>query len=461
MRTSVVPSRGVQSPPHVVVIGNQKGGSGKSTFAMYIIVALLKAGKRVASFDLDLNQLTLTRYLGNRCEWNREHEQKLELPDHYPVREEVAHGSAWSRGTDLRHFISQFKKTGRAHKDDLVDSSALSHSADLRQFMSQLKEIGRAHKHDFIVIDTPGGIQHLSLIAHGMADTLITPINDSFFDLDVLVAMERSDLKPQPSVYAKTVQRALDARRKVSGRATDWIVVRNRLESVESSNARQITQVLDVIQRTLGLRIARGLLERPEYREFFAAGLTVFDSVEGFQSTAETNRSILLARLEVQHLIREIGLIEDYADLEDETFDEIEHLSRLCELALASNPGPPDQGLPMAGPPPPTAPTAAPDSQPSVPANAPADSGAPPLASDALASPLRAAEAPTIDSSEPGSSQSVGPSLVPDTGEAIHECRISFYARQAEQADVASAAPHRRSKGICRDEIRTIKRAKG
>jgi adenylylsulfate kinase-like enzyme len=96
--------------------GNQKGGSGKSTFAMHIIVALLKAGKRVGSFDLDLNQLTLTRYLGNRHEWDREHERKLELPDHYPVREEVAYGSARSRGTDLRHFISQFKKTGRAHK---------------------------------------------------------------------------------------------------------------------------------------------------------------------------------------------------------------------------------------------------------------------------------------------------------------------------------------------------------
>ena len=38
MRTSVVPSSGAKSPPHVVVIGNQKGGSGKSTFAMHIIV---------------------------------------------------------------------------------------------------------------------------------------------------------------------------------------------------------------------------------------------------------------------------------------------------------------------------------------------------------------------------------------------------------------------------------------
>jgi chromosome partitioning protein len=316
MRTSVVPSSGAKSPPHVVVIGNQKGGSGKSTFAMHIIVALLRAGKRVASFDLDLNQLTLTRYLGNRHEWDRKHGQKLELPDHYPVTEEA-------HGTTLRRFISRLKKIGRAHKDDFIGSSALSHSADLGRFISQLKKIGRAHKHDFIVIDTPGGVQHLSLIAHGMADTLITPINDSLVDLDVLVAMEQSDLELQPSVYAKTVWRALEARRKVSGRTTDWIVVRNRLESVESSNQRQITQVLDVIQGTLGFRIARGLLERPVYREFFAAGLTVFDPVEGFTGGAESNGPDLLARLEVQNLIREIGLI-DGADLEDEAFHEIE-----------------------------------------------------------------------------------------------------------------------------------------
>jgi cellulose biosynthesis protein BcsQ len=136
MRTSIVPSCGVHSPPQIVVIGNQKGGSGKSTFAMHIIVALLKAGKRVASFDLDLNQQTLTRYLGNRCEWEREHERKLELPDHYPVREEVARG----RFVDLRHFISQFKKTAPAHSEHLIDNSALSHSADLTRFILHLRD---------------------------------------------------------------------------------------------------------------------------------------------------------------------------------------------------------------------------------------------------------------------------------------------------------------------------------
>jgi len=320
MRTSIVPSYGEHFPPHVVVIGNQKGGSGKSTFAMHIIVALLKAGKRVASFDLDLNQQTLTRYLANRRDWDRDHERKLELPDYYPVKERDAYGTA----RNLKQFIAQLKKDARAHKEDFIDSSTLSHSADLRQFISQLREIGRADKHDFIVIDTPSGVQHLSLIAHGMADTLITPINDSFFDLDVLVAMERSDSEPQLSAYANMVWRALEARRRVSGRATDWIIVRNRLESGDSSNHRQVARVLEVVQRTLGFRIARGLLERPAYREFFAAGLTVFDLAEKLESSAGSDQTNLLARLEIENLIREIGFIEDDAALKNESIDEIE-----------------------------------------------------------------------------------------------------------------------------------------
>jgi chromosome partitioning protein len=434
MRTSVVPSRGVQSLPHVVVVGNQKGGSGKSTFAMHIVVALLKSGKRVASFDPDLNQLTLTRFLGNRYEWAREHDQNLELPDHYSVTEEVRYGRALSHAADLRQFILQLKKIGRAHKDDFIDSGALSHAVDLRQFISQLEKIGRAQKHDFIVIDTPGSVQHLSLIAHGIADTLVTPINDSLVDLDVLVAIERSNLEPQPSVYAKTVRRAVEARCKVSGRATDWIVVRNRLEPAETSNQRQVTQALDVIRATLGFRVARGLLERPIYREFFAAGLTVFDLVEGFKSTAETNEPILLARLEVQNLIQEIGLIEDYAELEDEAFHEIEHLSRLCELALTNEPGALGQELPMAQPPP-TPPAAAPDIPPPVPANIPSATGAPPQAPDAPAQenqpPVRAPETPPIHPPESGSSQSVATTVVPDADEAIMRAAlVSMHDRQ-------------------------------
>ncbi len=319
MRPSIVPPCGIRSSPHVVVIGNQKGGSGKSTFAMHIIVALLNAGKRVACFDLDVNQLTLTRYVANRRAWECEHGQHLLLPDHYPVTKEDARSNRGD-GLSLRYLLSQIKPSRPAH-EERVESGAVNHSADLKRFITQLYEIGRARRHDFIIIDTPGGVQHLNLVAHGMADTLITPVNDSFLDLDVLVAMERSDLEPQPSVYAKMVWRALDARRNVSGRATDWIVVPNRLELVESNNHHQISRVLEVIQRTLDFRVAPGLRERPVYREFFAAGLTVLDSIEEFTSTAETNQP---ARLEVEDLVRQIGLIENDGDLEPAPVPEVQ-----------------------------------------------------------------------------------------------------------------------------------------
>jgi chromosome partitioning protein len=300
MDTSIIPWCGAHPAPHIVVMGNHKGGSGKSTFAMHIIIALLKAGKRVAAFDLDLDQQTLTRYIENRCEWAWQEDLKLELPDHYPVREQ----------------------------SPLSDD--LSNSVDLAQFISQLKNIEDGHEHDFIVIDTPGGAQHLSLVAHGMADTLITPINDSLIDLDVMVAIGPKDLEPRPSRYAKAVARALEARRTVCGRSTDWIVVRNRLELLPSRNQRQIEQVLEAIRTRLGFRTVRGLSERNVYREFFAAGLTAFDAIEGLPG-AKPNPSSLLARLEVRDLVHDIGLVERHAEVEAAFGGAI----RAVELAIA------------------------------------------------------------------------------------------------------------------------------
>jgi hypothetical protein len=74
-----------------------------------------------------------------------------------------------------------------------------------------------------------------------------------------------------------------------------------------------------VVQRKLGFRIARGLLERPAYREFFAAGLT------GSEGSAESRRTTSLARVEVENLMREIGLIEDHhPEVQSESLDAIE-----------------------------------------------------------------------------------------------------------------------------------------
>jgi chromosome partitioning protein len=96
------------------------------------------------------------------------------------------------------------------------------------------------------------------------------------------------------------------------------------LEPIESNNQRQVTLVLGVLQRKLGFRIAHGLFERPAYREFFAAGLTVFDFAEGSERSAGFGGTNSLARVEVENLIREIGLIEEHAELQSPSLDEIE-----------------------------------------------------------------------------------------------------------------------------------------
>jgi chromosome partitioning protein len=60
---------GQSGSAHVVVLGNEKGGSGKSTIALHVAVALLKAGQRVATIDLDCRQQSFTYYIENRRAW--------------------------------------------------------------------------------------------------------------------------------------------------------------------------------------------------------------------------------------------------------------------------------------------------------------------------------------------------------------------------------------------------------
>src|SRR5687768_18247958 len=70
---------------YCVVLGNEKGGSGKSTVAMHIAVALLKAGQRVATIDLDSRQKSFTHYVENRRDCAKRTGVALEIPDHYAI----------------------------------------------------------------------------------------------------------------------------------------------------------------------------------------------------------------------------------------------------------------------------------------------------------------------------------------------------------------------------------------
>jgi chromosome partitioning protein len=269
---------GATMRPRVVVIGNHKGGCGKSTIAMHVIIALLAEGHRVASFDLDLEQLTLTRYLENRRAWGHLHGVALSMPDHHSV-EEVT-------GTDF----------GR---NDVGDATG---------FATALARLG--DRYDFVVIDTPSGSYHIGLIAHSMADVLVTPLNDSFIDLDLIGTMAPSaDLAPRRSRYLETVARAAELRRQVSDAPTDWVVIRNRMSSQFSRNGRQVADMLEAMASEIGFRLARGLTERIIFREFFPVGLTAFDPLDEKLLGLRPGMAHLMARGEVRDLISDLGLL--------------------------------------------------------------------------------------------------------------------------------------------------------
>jgi chromosome partitioning protein len=265
------------SAPHVVVIGNHKGGCGKSTVAMHLIVSLLKEERKVASFDLDLTQQTLTRYIENRQEWARLHEVKLELPDHYTIAEASV----------------------TAPHPDATEATA---------FTAALAALPAGY--DFVVIDTPSGENPLSRLAHALADTLITPLNDSFVDLDVIGTMApSSDFKPRRSRYAEMVAQASERRSMVSSEPTDWVVVRNRLPRLMSRNQRQVQEMLEMMAPELGFRTAHGLSDRIIYREFFPVGLTAFDPLDETRLGLKSSMAHVMARAEVRDLVQEIGLL--------------------------------------------------------------------------------------------------------------------------------------------------------
>jgi chromosome partitioning protein len=262
--------------PYVIVIGNEKGGTGKSTTAMHLIVALAKLDFRLGSIDLDARQSTLSRYIANRREYAEESGAALEMPAHRSVlrsaRETRSEAEAEER-TRLRRTFA-----------DLVGC-------------------------DFIVIDTPGSDAHLSRLAHEHADTLITPINDSFLDIDVLAQIDRKRREVvAPSRYSQMVWEQ-NNRRVLSGQPPiDWVVMRNRLSHVEARNKREIAALLTQLARRIGFRLAPGFGERVVYRELFLKGLTMLDLPEAEGPGLPPNPSHMAGRAEIRALLQTIGL---------------------------------------------------------------------------------------------------------------------------------------------------------
>src|SRR3984893_14618993 len=262
---------------HVVVLGNEKGGSGKSTTAMHVAVALMNVGQRVATIDLDSRQKSFTHYIENRRAWARHARIDLKVPVHFCV----------TQGATLR----------------LDENEAI-------EFAGFAEAVGAVEpSHDFVVVDTPGTDSYLTRLAHSMADTLITPLNDSFVDLDVIGTVDPTTYAVMSeSHYASMVRDARRQRRVIDGTRMDWIVVRNRLSMLGSRNKRLVGQGLGELSARLGFRCAEGLAERVIYREFFPRGLTALDSLDEATLGTRPSLSHVTARAEVMRLIEALKL---------------------------------------------------------------------------------------------------------------------------------------------------------
>jgi chromosome partitioning protein len=262
---------------HVIVVGNEKGGTGKSTLAMHLTVALMNFGQRVATIDLDSRQKTFTHYVENRHNWAKRCGGRLKASTHFCV------SSGSTRKLDENEAI------------------------EFTRFSDALASIERAY--DFLVIDTPGTDNHLTRLAHSMADTLVTPINDSYVDFDVLGRVDPTTFTVTgESHYAKMVREARLQRRLVDGARMDWVVMRNRLSLIDSGNKERISKGLAEMATRIGFRIADGLAERVVYREFFPRGLTALDDLDDKTLGTSPSPSHVAARQEVTSLMEMIRL---------------------------------------------------------------------------------------------------------------------------------------------------------
>ncbi len=241
MNAPMIPRR-----PHVIAFGNEKGGSGKTTAAMHVAVALARLGKNVAVIDLDMRQKSLSRQIENRVEWGKRAGCNLAMPQ-----------------------CLQVLPSSAARHDTAVEEESQTVAGVLAEAEDRF---------DFLVIDTPGAATQLSRLAHAAADTLVTPVNDSFVDFDLLARVDPETFAVQrPSVYSDFVWECRKQRLLARKPALDWVVMRNRVASTEARNKRRVAAALEALAARIGFRIAPGFGERVIYRELFPAGLTMLD----------------------------------------------------------------------------------------------------------------------------------------------------------------------------------------
>lgn len=261
--------------PRIIVLGNEKGGAGKSTTAMHLFVALARQGHRVGAIDLDSRQQSFFRYLDNRNAYNERSGSALVMPKLAAVEPSTA-----------------------ALKTDAA-------AEDRENLAEAIRWLGESCA--YIIIDTPGAVTPLSEAAHAAADTLLTPMNDSLVDFDLLGRVDPASGEVLgPSIYAEMVWQCRQ-RRAVAGREpTDWVVMRNRIATLDSRNRRRVTGAMAALSERIGFRIAPGFSERVIFRELFLNGLTLLDLKKGGQITMTLSH--VAARQEIREMLKALAL---------------------------------------------------------------------------------------------------------------------------------------------------------
>jgi chromosome partitioning protein len=264
------------SHPRVIVVGNEKGGAGKSTIAIHIMTALAANGARVSVIDLDLRQQTFGHFLANRRKWLAASEAEASMPEEFLLADD---GVAFARAPTeeaLPRFEAVF--------------------AEARKTC------------DYVLIDTPGSDTPLSRAAHGKADLIVTPMNDSFVDFDMLGQVDPVTLDlVKPSIYSETVWEARKLKAAQEGRGLDWVVLRNRLAVAEARNRKRLEDRITALSRRVGFRVGPGLRDRVIYRELFPFGLTVADLSPKVRPVA-VSLAHVAARQELRALMQALGL---------------------------------------------------------------------------------------------------------------------------------------------------------
>ncbi|MGI3166450.1 division plane positioning ATPase MipZ [Pseudooceanicola sp. 200-1SW] len=260
---------------HIIVVGNEKGGAGKSTVSMHIGTALARMGHRVHAFDFDLRQRSFARYTANRMETLKKAGLDLPSPKFCELPE--------------------------------VDASTLKPGENI--FDAQLARAMELHEPqaDFILIDCPGSHTRLSQNAHSLADTLVTPLNDSFVDFDLLARIDSEGEKILgPSVYSEMVWAARQLRAKAGLKPIDWVVLRNRVGAQAMTNKKKMEAAIERLAKRIGFRVAPGFSERVIFRELFPKGLTLLDLKD--MGVSSLNISNIAARQEMRDLIKALDL---------------------------------------------------------------------------------------------------------------------------------------------------------